>query len=275
MLSSILNNYSVSFTKRADHNDKIEGFFDPKTNYVKECERIANSIHYENKLSKRLKSTPNSDFTKKLSKIVTDPDKFNNSKVRVSNLSIYLKEQMVGFIVPKYTIKKEEKGGYEWFEKSLEFILKGCKKDCDKKDYKPLAKEFFGLLSLHDNYWKSQDFIDYLSTLKKSPAQEATIQAIKELCYGQQVSFGSFTSLKFLQQLLDGGCAYSGKKMVFCLPNDDLIIKDTSIIPSADHIMPKSWGGPGEDYNYILASRLANNTRGSISLLEYLKGNDG
>jgi len=271
-LTNNFNNYPISFTKKSKRNKEKESS-NPQISYREECIRIANSIKYTNKLSQPLKSTPNKDFEKKLSLIVKDPEKFQRSKVRISNLSIYLKEKMVGFIVPEYTIREQTKESFEWFNRSLEFILKGCKKNCTEYDYKPIAKEFFGLLSLYDNYWQSKDFIDYLSTLKESPAQKATIQAIKELNYSNNISFGSFSSFKYIQELLDGGCAYTGNKLRMYFPNDKYI-PQPPVCPSVDHIMPKSWDGPNDEANYFLISSDANNSRGNISLLDFLKGNN-
>ncbi len=97
---------------------------------------------------------------------------------------------MIGFEVPKYEINGNQKGGYQWLERGLENLLIGSKKANLKPDeYQQTAKELFEMLSLHDNYWKSQEFAEYLSSLKSSPtisenqikAVDATIEAIKEL----------------------------------------------------------------------------------------------
>ncbi|OGI17323.1 MAG: hypothetical protein A2255_10450 [Candidatus Melainabacteria bacterium RIFOXYA2_FULL_32_9] len=237
---------------------------------------------YINILSQQLKSTPNSDFIEKLSKI---PGIYSQEKAedRIASLSRYLKEDMVGFYVPEYEVKVkikkvkgetvEQKGGYQWFERSLEYLLRGSKKGTDPSQYKNVAKELFGLLSTHDNYWKSQEFIDYLSTLQQSDARDATIAAIEELQKGIKdevnISFTSLTPLVKMEKLLNDGCAYSGVKLI---PNH--IAKPDEPEVSVEHILPCYWGGPFDDANYLLVTRKINSVRSSIGLIDFLKGKD-
>lgn len=242
---------------------------------------VVEDMKYKNALGEKLVSTPNSNFEAQL-KSVKGVKNFSAAKLRVESLSRYLKEEMVGFIVPKYTLKDEQKGGYEWFERSLEFILKGCKEGASSKDFQPLAKELFGLLATHDNYWKSNDFKSYLGRLKPSDAVNATISAIDELQSSKALSFagekikmwGFFSPMKAMPELLNAGCAYSGKALKFDDPTTKHPSIPASINASLDHIMPKSWGGPCDDANYILSSQEANTKRGNISLISYLKGNN-
>lgn len=242
---------------------------------------VVEDMKYKNALGKKLISTPNPDFEKQL-KSIKGINSFKAAKVRVESLSRYLKEEMVGFIVPKYTTKGEQKGGYEWFERSLEYMLKGCKDGASSKDYKPIAKELFGLLATHDNYWKSNDFKAYLARLEPSDAIKATMAAIDELQSSKDISFtgtnvkmwGYFSPIKAMKELLDAGGAYSGKALKF----DDPTVKHPRIAEdvnaSLEHIMPKSWGGPCDDANYLLTSQSANTKRGNMPLLSYLKGNN-
>ena len=224
---------------------------------------------YITTLAAPLKSFQNTNFEKKL-QAVADIHDFSKAKARIANLSRYLKENMVGFVVPEYQVKGEKKGGYQWFEKSAEYLLRGCKQGAKEEDFKSIAKELYGLLALHDNYWKSDDFINYLSSLTQTPALIDTIQAIKELQGKKSVSFSSTNPsiLKHISRLLKDGGAYSTKPLIYCsgATGDRLA--------SVDHIMPEDWGGPCEDYNYILSSAKINSTRGNISLLDFLKGHD-
>jgi len=239
---------------------------------------------YQSVLKEPLISEPRPTFEKdlKLERLVS----YNDAKVRISSLSRYLKEDMVGFVVPKYDVNGEQKGGYQWFEKAAEYLIRGSKENVKESNFKPVAKELYGLLALHDNYWKSPEFIDYLSTLKQSPAIKATIAAVKELNapktsnVSKELSFrgslflttkGFFSPLKVIDKLSKTNCAYTGEK--FTTYNDHTSQPDApKNQPSLDHIMPKSWGGPCEDYNYILASRDSNTLRGNIELIKFLRG---
>lgn len=242
---------------------------------------VVEDMKYKNALDERLVSSPNADFEKQL-KAVKGINNFKASKVRVESLSRYLKEEMVGFIVPEYTTKNEKKGGYEWFERSMEYLLKGCKNGAKVNDYKPLAKELLGLLATHDNYWKSNEFKAYLGRLEPSDAIKATMAAIDELQSAKAISFtgekvkmwGYFSPIKAMKELLDAGGAYSGKALKFDEPFTKHPRIPEDVNASLEHIMPKSWGGPCDDANYLLTSQKANTKRGNMSLLAYLKGNN-
>jgi len=228
-------------------------------------------VEYKNVLGEPLISIQRPAFEHDL-RTVRGLVSFDRSKTRVSSLSAYLKEQMVGFVVPKYEVDGQQKGGYQWFEQGAEYLLKGSSENVKECNYKQAAKELYGLLAIHDNYWKSPEFVGYLSTLKQTNAIKATIQAVKELNVAKEISFtgervlttyGYFSPLKAIDRLIKGNCAYSGEKFK---PEDRLGR------PSLDHIMPKSWGGPCDDANYILASTETNTLRGNIGLIEFLKG---
>ncbi|MFA6989656.1 MAG: hypothetical protein WC197_06270 [Candidatus Gastranaerophilaceae bacterium] len=245
-------------------------------------------MSYHSVLPETLKSTPNSDFEEKLKKIL-DIKSLSMAEARIGSLSRYLKEDMIGFVVPEYEIGGEKKGGYQWFEKGAEYLLKGCKQNVSEKDFPSMAKNLYGLLALHDNYWKSKEFVNYLSTLKQTPAIKATKQAVQELQKnGKDISFKAyFSPLKGIDKLLNDGCAYSAVQLESNLKGVDKLLKKGNKsseirlnfpkIPrdkqaSLDHIMPKSWGGPCEDYNYVLCSSETNSARGNIGLLDFLKG---
>ncbi|MFA6989655.1 MAG: hypothetical protein WC197_06265 [Candidatus Gastranaerophilaceae bacterium] len=215
---------------------------------------------YHNVLAKTLKSTPNSDFVQRL-KEVPDIQSLSKAIVRIANLSRYLKEDMVGFILPG-----PDKN--QWFQKASENLLRGSKEEATEKEFPSIAKNLYGLLSLHDNYWKSREFSDYLSTLKQTPAIKATKQAIQELQKSETISFGYRSALKRIDKLLNDGCAYSGIPLLHGSG------KSPDKLASVDHILPKSWGGSCTDDNYILCSSKTNSERGNISLLDFLKGND-
>jgi len=187
---------------------------------------------------------------------------------------------MVGFVVPEYKVEDKTHGGYQWFEQGAEYLLRGCKKDATEDDFKPLAKKLYGRLALHDNYWKSPEFVAYLSTLKQTNAIKATIAAVEEL-NNKDVSFtggttvkmfGYFSPMKAMTKLLNDGCAYSGVKMEFDDPTRKHDRIPESRNASLEHIMPKSWGGPCEDYNYMVTAQGANSARGNMTLLQYLDG---
>ena len=73
-----------------------------------------------NILPETLESTPNSEFEKKLSQIHDIAD-FEKAKTRISSLSKYLKEEMVGFVVPI----RSKHIKCQWFEKGAEYLLRG------------------------------------------------------------------------------------------------------------------------------------------------------
>ena len=206
---------------------------------------------------------------------------------RIASLSTYLKEKMIGFEVPEYELQGEKKGGYQWFERGLENLLIGSKRaNLKPEEYKKTAKELFGILSIHDNYWKSPEFIDYLSSLKTSntitenqtKAVDATILAIKEINNSKKPTFGAretvvgyeraFTPMRFMPEIYEK-CAYTGNKL-------NRESKEDELMPSADHIIPHSWGLlKNDDSNFFISSRESNSKRGNIPLIKYLKGYDG
>ncbi|MFA6989653.1 MAG: hypothetical protein WC197_06255 [Candidatus Gastranaerophilaceae bacterium] len=255
-----IKNYNISFQGNKYKQPSVA----KSNNYTAE---IIPSLPYRNNLAATLKSTPNSDFAEKLKK-VPDIASLPLAQTRIASLSRYLKEEMVGFVVPEYKLGGEKKGGYQWFEKSAEYLLRGCKFHAKETDFQPMAKSLYGLLSLHDNYWKSNEFLDYLSTLESTPAIQATKQAVKELQRTETISFGYNSALKSIGRLLEKGCAYSEVQ----LTNESGASRDK--FASVDHLTPKCWGGPCEDYNYILCSSKTNNSRGSIGLLDFLKGHN-
>ncbi|MFA6989654.1 MAG: hypothetical protein WC197_06260 [Candidatus Gastranaerophilaceae bacterium] len=255
-----LKNYNISF-QRNKHEQQLQ------VSVLKPVHNYKTIRSYQNILSEPLKSVPNSDFAEKLKK-VPDIYSLQKAQTRIANLSRYLKEDMIGFVLPEYEVKGEKRGGYQWFEKGAEYLLKGCQHGTKEKDFQSIAKDLYGLLSLHDNYWKSREFSDYLSTLKQTPAIKATKQAIQELQKSETVSFGYSSILKHIDKLLNNGCAYSGHPLVYCSG------ASLDRLASVDHILPKCWGGPCDDYNYILCSSETNAARGNISFLDFLKGHD-
>ena len=242
-------------------------------------------LTYKNSLN--LKSTPNfsdEDFKKNLKTNVPGIINTNKAAKRISSLSVYLKEKMIGFEVPEYELKEEKKGGYQWFERGLENLLIGSEKaNLKPEEYQNTAKKLFGILAVHDNYWKSPEFSDYLSSLKTSTtitenqkkAVDATVLAIKELNEPKQITFGSqeiismgeraFTPMKFMHEIYEK-CAYTGNHL-------DRESDDEEFRPSADHIIPHSWeNSKNDDGNFIISSMESNTVRGNISLIKYLKG---
>lgn len=301
MLSSKLNNYSVSFTKRSPYNERINSFSGIKTNYTKSFCKIRSltndtlafkgkssgyieDLNFKSVLDNQLVSNQNPDFKNRLLELGIKKGNLDVAATRIASLSRYLKEDMIGFIVPNYTYNNTQKGGYQWFDEALESLLKACYRDIKPDNYDVAAKELFGLLAAHDDYWKSDDFINYIFTLKKSKAKILTVKAIKELqsssqknpsfC-GQMIEmWGIFTPLKAMEKLLNDGCAYSGEKLYFDDPNNT---NHPKITPknnaSIEHIIPQSWGGPDDDSNYMVSSVAANSKRGNNELITFLKGN--
>ncbi|OGI17322.1 MAG: hypothetical protein A2255_10445 [Candidatus Melainabacteria bacterium RIFOXYA2_FULL_32_9] len=247
-------------------------------------------LTYRNILNKPLKSSPNPNFINELTKIPNIVS-LEDSKTRISSLSRYLKEDMIGFIVPDYEYKGEVKGGYEWFARGLENLLKGCKKGAKFENYPIIAKDFFGLLATYDSYWKSPEYVEYLKSLKQreklNEGQLAAINAaqlaVKELQQPNEIAFASkqlvkmygyFSPLKGMDKILNDGCAYTGEKLKFDDP-----IKGRGFLPanmnaSLEHIVPESWDGASDDSNYLVVSSESNSLRGNMSLIKYLKGNN-
>ena len=139
---------------------------------------------YKNVLDEQLVSKPRPTFEEDLKK-VKGITSYDAAKTRISSLSRYLKEDMVGFVVPEYKSENVLHGGYQWFQQGAEYLLRGATegevkkiqetviKDGEEKiiekttktgtaeaDFKSAAKELYGLLATHDNYWKSPEFVD-------------------------------------------------------------------------------------------------------------------
>ena len=151
-----------------------------KVNFTGKSVGDVKDMSYKNVLAKPLKSTPNVNFVENLKK-VPNIASLEKAKTRVSNLSRYLKEDMIGFVLPEYTINGVTKGGNQWFQKGAEYLLRGSKQGAKEKDFTQIAENLYGLLATHDNYWKSDDFVGYLSTLDQTPAIKSTKQAVKNL----------------------------------------------------------------------------------------------
>ena len=240
---------------------------------------VVSDMQFKSVLENQLVSEPSPTFEKDLKAIGVIS--FDAAKTRVSSLSRYLKEDMVGFVVPKYETAGVEKGGYQWFEKGAEYLIRGSKEGVQESDFKPVAKELYGLLATHDNYWRSPKFVEYLSSLEQTPAVAATISAVKELGQSKDLAFtggevlkmfGYYSPMKAMDKLLKDGCAYSGNSLQF----DDPATKHPQIAKernaSLEHIMPKSWGGPCDDSNYMVTAQQANSSRANMGLIQYLKG---
>ncbi|MEW5821939.1 MAG: hypothetical protein AB1782_17220 [Cyanobacteriota bacterium] len=218
---------------------------------------------YKNIFHRRLKSNINPSLRYELAK---DPSVHNVCKAtkRLKSLSKYLKEYMVGFITPD---------GEHWFEQAMPYILNGAaSRKLKKSEFIPMAKEFWGLLAKADHYWKSEEFVDYLTTLNSSPEINATIKAIRMLQNEDSIFIPSLTfsgrnaKIKYIPELLI--CAYSGRKLKWG--------GDEKHRPSSEHLMPRSLGGEelDSDLNYIISSSWENNLRGNIPLIAFLKGWD-
>lgn len=217
---------------------------------------------YKNMFETRLKAERHPELKTFLmnDKSVHDADR---AYTRITSLSAYLKEQMVGFITPD---------NQHWFEKAMPYILKGSvAKDISGKEYNNAAKDFWGLLAKADNYWKSDAFIGYLKSMKPDDAIRATISAVESLQEKKTITFtgdGGYPSkIKYIPELLKR-CAYTGSPMS---PDGPAIYR-----PSAEHLLPHSIGGDklNIDINYLVAGSKANSDRGSLPLMLYLKGWD-
>ncbi len=271
------NSSFITFKRQSKHVDLKE------LHLLKSCPKTISLI-----------STPNASFSKDL-EIYTEKnnlrikDKDLSSK-RIASLSTYLKENMIGFTVPKYEVRiledkskepksiYEKKGGYPWMERGLKNLIKGTNKAVTEENYVTPAKQLFGLLATHDNYWKSQDFIKYLATLKQSNAVKSTIQAVKQLKKeNKNISFGysessnktylmrtNLASPFKLENKVRG--AYSGNK----LGKSDMPEYRLSL----EHIVPAHWGGAYDDSNYLMTSSKENSNRGNIGLIDFLLGNN-
>ena len=216
---------------------------------------------YRNIYKQTLKATPNPDLRKELSNLRSVYN-IGRAEQRISSLSRYLKEDMVGFITPS---------GHHWFEKALPNFIHGARARRVKPDeFKNAAKELWSLIAMADPYWTSGKFVEYLQTMESTPARDATIEAIKEITQKRNsktsaVSFGYHSDLKEIKKLLKDGCAYTGVPMV---RNS----RDPQKCVSAEHIFPHSKGGPDNDFNFLLAAAEPNGDRGNIPLVQFLKG---
>lgn len=260
------NRETVNKSKKADdfdntlrnHNAKNGGKNAHKKPEKNTTPYIRPSYEYNNIFEERLVAEPKS--TLKASLLAEGVHDINKAVVRVSSLSRYLKEDMVGFYTPD---------GDHWFEKAMPFILKGCEaKNIPVDEYFETALNFWNMMSLADNYWKSNDFVDYLNMMEPNPAVLATIEAVKTMqsMDSKQIAFTGYPSkIKYIDEL--DTCAYSGLK---------LKLNDDNLSPSAEHILPHSICGDefNIDVNYFIVSSAANSNRGHIPLLEYLSGWD-
>jgi hypothetical protein len=274
-------NKVLPFRAAANTSNSLKLLSSDLVSFGKMTSAFISDLKYKNRLN--LKSIENTDFIQLVELNSTISDK-EQATIRIKSLSTYLKESMIGFIVPQYTIKGQSKGGYEWFERGLENLLKACKKYSTPDDYKNNAKQLFTLLALHDSFWTSNQFVSYLQELKPSLAINKTIEAINELNNTEtkkSISFlgdkkvnmyGFFSPLKCMQELLDKGCAYSGEKLFFDDPDKHAQRPEPFQNASLDHIVPQSWGGIDDDSNFLLTSVQTNSLRGNCTLLRYLRG---
>jgi hypothetical protein len=225
--------------------------------------QIANPVvKYNNRFKQKLKAEPNPDLKEILIKEFGD-DLHNPERAvdRITSLSRYLKEEMVGFITP---------GGKEWFEGACEFLIKGAAgRPILEKDFQKHAERFWKLMAMADPYWQSTEFIKYLHSLDQNPGVKATVEAVKKLSKEQQksseISFGYSSQLRFIPELLKSG-AYTNKPLTLNPSRENYA--------TIEHIYPKNFGGDelNDDCNYLLTSIKANNERGCLSLMEYLMG---
>lgn len=260
--------------------DSQSDTFQKSTNNPVDCsnnegqEQISNSlteethtiIEYKNKFSTLLKATPNPNLLKELKELQEAGivKKADRAFQRISNLSRYLKEDMVGFITPS---------GEEWFEKACTYIIKGSAgRDIGQHRYVKYAEKVWSLIAMADPYWTSPDFIEYLESINTNPGVQATIDAINNIKTSKNVnkSLITFTGydslLKYIPKLREDGCAYTGKPL--SLDREDLNCA------SIEHIFPYVIGSDdsSEDSNYLLTSIAANKERGCLSLVDYLLG---
>lgn len=220
----------------------------------------AKDIPYKSLFKTGLKATPNPNLRSELEKDKSIYD-IENAFTRITSFSRYLKEEMIGYITP---------AGEHWFEKALINMIYGTRLEkISETEFKSAAKDLWSVIAKGDSYWTSDDFLNYLNSMKPSAARNATIEAIKEIAMERksratQVAFGYSSDLKKVQRLLDHGCAYSGEPM-----------QRTGGWPyqvTAEHLFPSYNGGNDTDCNFILATSKANDDRGNLSLVDFLKG---
>lgn len=247
--------YDKTLKKHNRTNGGRNGHKKTKTN---DLPYVRPSYEYNNMFETRL--VANTKSTLKASLLAEGVHDIKKALVRVSSLSRYLKEDMVGFITPD---------GDHWFEKAMPYILKGCEaRDIAEDEYFETALHFWNLMACADDYWKSNDFIAYLDKMEPNPAVLATKEAVKTMqsFNSKQVAFTGYPSkIKYIDDIKQ--CAYSGKTMSPDNPQ---------LYPSAEHILPHSIGGDdlNIDINYFVVSSEANSDRGHMPLLDFLKGWD-
>lgn len=225
-------------------------------------------VKYQNMFKTRLKATPNPNFKKELN-VMAKAGKIHDVEkafLRITSLSRYLKEDMVGFITPD---------GRHWFEGACKYIIKGTAcEDISESDYKKYAMKFWQLMVKADNYWTSDKFVNYLESMNQDDAGvKATLESIKSIQKenhkrSSNISFGYKSDLKYIPKLLNDGCGYTGESFSFDSPET---------IPSLEHLFPHHFGGDevNDDCNYILVSPESNRLRWHIPLTAYLSGWDG
>lgn len=219
------------------------------------------SAEYRNLFETNLKATPNPNLREELA---NDRTIYNvdRAEQRISSLSRYLKEDMIGFITPS---------GHHWFEEVLVNFIHGAKaRTVPENQYKNVAKELWSLIAKADPYWTSPEFTEYLQSMNPSSARDATIRAIEEINLEKRgllgkVTFGYRSLMKDMQKILDDGCAYTGVPMKRRGGNQ-------YNNATAEHIFPHSKGGPDSDFNYLIAAAKPNQERGNMPLVDFLRG---
>lgn len=230
-------------------------------------------VPYVNRLNKRLKSTFNPGLRTILEKDnKVKPANLSMAVERSQNFSKYLKETMVGFITPQ---------GTEWFEGACTNLIKATAgMDVPEFMYPRFAKDFWGYMSNVDPYWKSDEFVSYLSELTENEGVKASIHAIKEIQkeekqpksesqtkeHESKISFGYSSEMRFIKEIHQNGGAYCG---------EPLSLTDEHAFPTLEHLFPHIMGGSDDDdCNFVLANPEQNRNRAIMPLLDYLRGWD-
>lgn len=252
--------------------NKIELFFGRKVNTVREKELpeigpygVAKD-QYRNVFKTPVKSNPNPNLRDDLAQLKKVSD-LDVAEKRTSSFSSYM-IKMVGFITPN---------GHEWMPNALTNLLYATQgsKIPDSKLIEP-ARELWSLMTVADNYWSSDHFIQYLNNMDPSPARDASIQAIEEIRESKknsdEISFSGRgkkprppleSSLREIPELLNG--VYSGRPL-------SRETNDVKYRLTLEHIYPQSLGGKDNDFNFILACGEQNNLRKNAPLVRFLKG---
>lgn len=225
-------------------------------------------FEYVNKYPKKLVAEPNLTLRSQLQR---DPSVHNTGTAfeRITYFSKYLKEGMVGFYTPT---------GEHWFEGACKYLIKGSAGvDIPEELYPVYAEKCWSLLAKADNFWTSDEFVDYLKSMNQNTGVKATIEAINNIReakkpFSSSISFGYNSELRFIPELLELGGVYSGTKLRLSYddkPND-------FDYPSIEHLYPHVEGGDdvNDICNYVLATSEANSRRSDIPLVDYLKGWD-